>query len=223
LNKYDYGGERMRRKIISVLLCIALVATFMAGCSTKKTDEPSSSDNSSAAVTATPNDAAETNEQTEAPAAGSGAGATAKDQPIVKVQGVKVERPEGGYKFGFTSMDNSNPFFVTILNEIKSKVEANGDTLIVADPANDVSLQITQIEDMISQGIDAIFMNPAEAEGIAPALDELKAAGVPIINYDTEVANLEDYAFSYVGSDNYNAGKVCGEDMVKNFPTVEIS
>lgn len=201
----------MRRKIISVLLCIVFVTTFMAGCSTKKTDEQTSSDNSSAAVTAAPNDAA-------APAAGSGAGATAKDQPIVKIQGTKVERPEGGYKFGFTSMDNSNPFFVTILNQIKSKVEANGDTLIVADPANDVSLQITQIEDMISQGIHAIFMNPAEAEGIAPALDELKAAGIPIINYDTEVANLEDYAFSYVGSDNYNAGKVCGDDMVKNFP-----
>ena len=115
-------------------------------------------------------------------------------------------------------MDGTHPFFVTIQNEIKKQVEANGDTLVSSDPANKVSLQITQVEDMISQGIDAIFMNPAEADGILPALDELKEAGIPIINFDTEVSSLGDYCFSYVGSDNYNAGKVCGEDLVKKLP-----
>ncbi|NLL79841.1 MAG: sugar ABC transporter substrate-binding protein [Clostridiales bacterium] len=121
------------------------------------------------------------------------------------------------YTFGYTCMDGTNPFFVILEKTIRERVEENGDTLITTDPANDVSLQITQIEDMISQGIDAIFLNPAEAEGILPALDQLKEAGIPIINFDTEVADMP-YVASYAGSDNYNAGKVCGEDLVKKCP-----
>lgn len=124
----------------------------------------------------------------------------------------------GGKKFGFTSMDNSNPFFVTIEDEIRKKVEENGDTLVSVDPANDVTKQITQIEDLIAQGIDGIFLNPAEAEGILPAMDQLKQANIPVINYDTEVANYKDYVAAYVGSDNKNAGKVVGEDLVKKVP-----
>ena len=73
------------------------------------------------------------------------------------------------YKFGYTCMDGTNPFFVVIEKAMREAVEANGDTLIATDPANDVTLQIQQIEDMITQGIDAIFLNPAEAEGILPA------------------------------------------------------
>lgn len=121
------------------------------------------------------------------------------------------------YKFAYTCMDGTNPFFVTIEDEIKRLVEERGDQLIATDPANDVSLQITQVEDMVSQNIDGIFLNPVEAEGIMPALDELKEAEVPIVNFDTEVADLS-YVSSYTGSDNYNAGKVCGEDLVKKCP-----
>ncbi len=38
------------------------------------------------------------------------------------------------YKFGYTCMDGTNPFFVTIQDKIKEMVEANGDELIVTDP-----------------------------------------------------------------------------------------
>ncbi len=62
-----------------------------------------------------------------------------------------------------------------------------------------------------------MFLNPAEAEGILPALDMLKEAGIPIIGFDTEVADMS-YLVSYAGSDNYNAGKVCGEDLVAKCP-----
>jgi ribose transport system substrate-binding protein len=114
-------------------------------------------------------------------------------------------------------MDTSNPFFVIIEKTIRDMVESKGDTLVSVDPANSVSLQISQIEDLIAQDIDAIFLNPADAQGILPALDQLKAARIPIINYDTEVGDLS-YVAAYVGSDNYNAGKVCGEDLVARLP-----
>lgn len=100
---------------------------------------------------------------------------------------------------------------------MREEIEANGDELITMNPAMDVSLQISQIEDMISQDIDAIFLNPVDWEGIRPALEQLDKAGIPIINYDTEVKAFE-YVTAYVGSDNKNAGRVAGEDLVKRFP-----
>lgn len=121
------------------------------------------------------------------------------------------------YVFGYTSMTQNNPYFQVVEKAIRDKVEANGDKLITTNPAMDVELQINQIEDMIAQGIDAIFLNPVDWEGIRPALTMLKEANIPIINYDAEVKDME-YVTSYVGSDNKNAGKVAGEDLVKNFP-----
>ena len=120
-------------------------------------------------------------------------------------------------KFGYTCMDGTNPFFVTIQDKIKEMVEANGDELIVTDPGNDVTKQISQVEDMLSQNLDGLFMNPVDAQGIIPALDLAKDAGVPMVGFDTEVGDMS-YLVSYTGSDNYNAGKVVGEDLVKKAP-----
>ena len=122
-----------------------------------------------------------------------------------------------GLKIGYTCMDGTNPFFVTIEDKVREMVEANGDELIAVDPGNDVTKQIPMVEDLIVQNIDAMLLNPVDAEGILPALDQLKEAGIPIIGFDTEVADMS-YLVSYAGSDNYNAGKVCGEDLVKRAP-----
>jgi ribose transport system substrate-binding protein len=111
----------------------------------------------------------------------------------------------------------NNPYFVTIQKEIQTEVEAKGDTLITTDPEADVQKQIDQINDMISQGISAIFLNPVDSQGITPALVALKNANIPIINYDNEVKDSQ-YINSFVGSDNVNAGAVDGQDLVKLFP-----
>lgn len=121
------------------------------------------------------------------------------------------------YKFGYTCMTMNNPFFIALEKSIRSKVEANGDKLITTDPAMDVNKQISQIEDLIAQKIDAIYLNPVDWEGIRPALVELQKAGIPIINFDTQVKDMQ-YVTAYAGSDNKNAGFVCGQDLVSRFP-----
>ena len=189
----------MKKKVLSVFLCTAMAVSMLVGCGGQ--DVPAEA----------PAEAA--------PAEGEAADAAteAAENAVADAEAAVGERPEGGYKFGYTCMDGSNPFFVILEQTIREEVEANGDTLVSFDPANDVTRQISGIEDLISQGIDAMFLNPAEAEGILPALDMLKEAGIPIIGFDTEVADMS-YLVSYAGSDNYNAGKVCGEDLVAKCP-----
>ena len=122
-----------------------------------------------------------------------------------------------GKKLGYTCMDGTNPFFVALEGAIREIVEANGDELISLDPQNSNEKQIAQIEDLISQGIDALFVNPADKDGIIAALDKVKEAGIPMFGFDTEVADMS-YLVTYAGSDNYNAGYVCGEDLVAKLP-----
>ena len=135
---------------------------------------------------------------------------------IFCVPGCTVKEKTGRV-FGITSMDNSNPFFITIIDTIKQEVENRGDSLIIIDGAFNQQKQIDGIESMILQDIDGIFLNPVEYKGIEPALDALNEAGIPIINYDTLVASY-DKVVTFVGSDNRNAGYICGEDLVKRLP-----
>ena len=123
-----------------------------------------------------------------------------------------------GNKIGYTCMDGTNPFFVALEGSIREVVEANGDELISLDPQNSNEKQLSLVEDIIAQGVVAMFVNPVDREGIIPALDALKNAGIPIFGFDTEVAMADEYLVTYAGSDNYNAGYVCGLDLVEKCP-----
>ena len=61
------------------------------------------------------------------------------------------------------------------------------------------------------------FWTPVDWEAITPALEELKEADVKIINVDTQVKEF-DYVDAYIGSDNKNAGYLCGKDLVEKLP-----
>ncbi len=122
-----------------------------------------------------------------------------------------------GQLVGYTCMDGTNPFFVALEGAIKEVVEANGDTLISLDPQNSNEKQISQIEDMISRGVVAMFVNPVDRDGITPGLDALASANIPMFGFDTEVTDM-DKLVTYAGSDNYNAGFVCGVDLVAKCP-----
>ena len=122
-----------------------------------------------------------------------------------------------GDKIGYTCMDGTNPFFVALEGSIREVVEANGDELISLDPQNSNEKQLNLVEDMINQGIVAMFINPVDRDGITPALDALQAAGIPMFGFDTEVTDM-DKLVTYAGSDNYNAGYVCGVDLVEKCP-----
>jgi ribose transport system substrate-binding protein len=119
--------------------------------------------------------------------------------------------------FGYTCFYLGNPFFTILEKTIREEVEKNGDTLITVDPDRDIEKQISQIEDLITRKIDALFLNPVDLEAIRHALVSLNKANIPVINFDSEVRDL-DLVAAYVGSDNRNAGYICGVDMVKRFP-----
>ncbi len=120
-------------------------------------------------------------------------------------------------KFGFTCMTMNNPFFTTIEASVRKEVEKAGNILITYDTKQDIATQINQIEDMINQGVDLVFLCPVDSEGITPALDMLAEAKVPVVNFDTDVTE-KDLVATILVSNNEHAGFIVGEALVKKFP-----
>lgn len=121
------------------------------------------------------------------------------------------------FTFGFSCITMENPYFITLEASVREQVEIEGNTLITMDPVLNSDTQNEQITEMIDQGIDAIFLCPVDWEKIQPSIDALKKAKVKIINLDTEVKDM-DSVDAYIGTDNKNAGYICGEDLIKKCP-----
>lgn len=121
-----------------------------------------------------------------------------------------------GLKIGITYWTASD-FFQTIADSITEEAEADGNTVVVSDAGQDSAKQIQIIEDFIAQDVDIVFLNPVDRDAITPALQELRDAGIKVVNFDSSVANL-DLVDAYVATDNYQAGVLCGEAMLADFP-----
>ncbi|MDR2095111.1 MAG: sugar ABC transporter substrate-binding protein [Treponema sp.] len=118
--------------------------------------------------------------------------------------------------FGYTYWAASD-FFETIGQSIKEIVEANGDSIIIVDAQQNNQYQVDVIDDFITRKVDLVFLNPVDRDGIRPALLALKNAGIPVVNFDTSVADLS-LVHSYIASDNVGAGVICAQAVNKTFP-----
>ncbi len=125
---------------------------------------------------------------------------------------------EETHRIGFSVIDMENPYFITLESAVKEIFdESENYELITKDPGTDPELQASQIEEMVDMEIDAIILSPVDWEAITPSLEMLKKAGIKIINVDTQVKEM-DYVDAYIGSDNYSAGVLCGEDLIERCP-----
>ena len=142
---------------------------------------------------------------------------TPEDNAVASEPEESAPEEKDTYVFGFTGIDMENPYFITLESAVRERVENEGYTMITKDPASDPELQMTQIQELIDEGIDAIFLCPVDWEAITESLAALKEADVKIINVDTQVKEM-DYVDAYIGSDNHEAGYICGEDLIMKCP-----
>lgn len=122
--------------------------------------------------------------------------------------------------FGATYMTMNNPFYEVINNELKKEIEKKGDELIVRNPELDTKKQNEQIEQFIEKKVDGIFVNPIASDQL-PSLESAKKAGIPVIAIDASVEN-KDLIDCVIESDNYNAGVLCAQNMMKRMQSANI-
>lgn len=99
----------------------------------------------------------------------------------------------------------------------KAAAEALGAEVKVAAANEDDSLQIRQVEALISQGIDILVIVPHNAETAATVVEKAHASGIKVIAYDRLVNNSE--IDLYVSFDNERVGELQAEAITQMVPT----
>lgn len=124
------------------------------------------------------------------------------------------------YKVGFAQTESNNPWRIAQTNSMKAEAEKLGFQLVYTDAAGSAAKQVADVNSMIAQGVDVIFLAPREEKPLIPAVMAAKKAGIPVILLDRSVDPSlakagEDYV-TFIGSDFIDEGKRVAEWLVKN-------
>ena len=110
--------------------------------------------------------------------------------------------PEGkAYKIGFSNSFSGNAWRATMLASLEQELEKHPDVeLIIVDGQNDINKQVSDIENLIAQGVDAIMCIPGSAQAVEPALKEARANGIKVAIFNMPLTDKEAYDI-YIGTD----------------------
>ncbi len=193
-----------RKKIIGLLFVMLFVISFGTACK-KSVGTPE--DNAVVEDDTKEEDDTDTDQGND----------TEETEDADQADGDTVSTISGEYTFGFSGINMENPFFSVLEQATREAIEAKDYTMVTRDPASDVETQISQLKDMADSGVKVVFLCPVDWEKITPALEYLKEKDVAIVNVDTQVKEM-DYVDAFVGSNNKEAGKICGEDLISRKP-----
>ena len=98
---------------------------------------------------------------------------------------------------------------------IKGALDAAGATYVSADAQASAAKQLTDVEALIAQGVDALIILAMDKDAIGPAIDKAAAEGIPVIGYDRLI---EDNRAFYLTFDNKGVGKIIAEKVKEAKP-----
>jgi len=119
----------------------------------------------------------------------------------------------GGAVYGLSLSTLNNPFFVTLKEGAETKAAEVGVRLIVLDSQDDPAKEAVNMEDLIQQRVDAILVNPTDADAIVPSIMKANAAEIPVLTIDRGAAGGEIVA--HIASDNVAGGEMAAEFLVE--------
>jgi inositol transport system substrate-binding protein len=107
------------------------------------------------------------------------------------------------------SLLNLSSEFIVMLNQVlEARARELGVKLIVNDAQRSAERQVQQVETFIAQRVDAIILNPCEVEASSPAVDKALAAGIPIVNVNSETRSAPT---AFVGSRDEESARLAME------------
>jgi inositol transport system substrate-binding protein len=106
---------------------------------------------------------------------------------------------------GVSVLNMSSEFIVMLDQAMEAKAKELGVRLIVNDAQRDAVRQVQQVDNFIAQRVDAIILNPCEVEASSPAVDRALAAGIPIVNVNSETRSAPT---AFVGSQDEESARI---------------
>ena len=114
------------------------------------------------------------------------------------------------------------PFFVHMMSLAEEYAEEIGGIEFIpldgqegGQPSS--TKQTADLEAMIAQGIDGLVISPNDAEALAPAIQSVIDAGIPVVTVDRNVA-ADVGTLAHVGADNVEGGRIQGRYLIEILP-----
>lgn len=125
------------------------------------------------------------------------------------------------YKVGFAQTESNNPWRIAQTKSFQDTAESCGWDLIVTDANGSAAKQVADVDSMIAQGIDVLFLPPREESPLIPAVMRARSAGVPTFLVDRtvnpDVAQAGVHFVSFLGSDFIEQGGRVADWLSANF------
>ncbi|MEM1267650.1 MAG: D-xylose ABC transporter substrate-binding protein [Pseudomonadota bacterium] len=99
---------------------------------------------------------------------------------------------------------------------IKGALEAAGATYISADAQSSSAKQLSDVEALIAQGVDALIILAQDSQAIGPAVDAAANEGIPVVGYDRLI---EDPRAFYLTFDNVEVGRMQARAVLASQPS----
>ncbi len=121
---------------------------------------------------------------------------------------------DGGKKtVGLAVANLQADFFNQIRQSVEAEAAAEGVEVIVSDAKGDSDTQVSQIQDFITQGVDAIVYIPAGATAATVPVRAAKEAGIPIVTVDRNPDGAPGDTF--IATDSVAAAEALGDWVVE--------
>ena len=150
----------MRKKLLSIVICVVMISSLLAACGKKDTS------------------------------AGSAGGDTKKIGVAMPTKDLQRWNQDG---------DN-----------MKKELEAAGYKVDLQYANNDVTTQVSQIENMITNGDNVLVIASIDGSSLGTVLAEAKSKNIPVIAYDRLIMDTDAVSY-YATFDNYMVGQIQGQ------------
>ncbi len=112
---------------------------------------------------------------------------------------------------GVSNYSLGNSFRVQMFEELKyaAAQDSRIKELILTNADGSVPKQLSDVEDLLTKGVDGLLITPLSAEALAPSVEDAVDDGVPTVVFNNEIAT--DKFTSIVWADEYKFGWIGGE------------
>ncbi len=115
-------------------------------------------------------------------------------------------------KIGMSVPGLQFPFFVIMKDDAEKAAAKLGATIVFADAQNDSSKQASDIENFVTQKVDAILVSPMTVDSQVPAIEAAVKAGIPVATVDRK--SNSQMVLVHVGADNVQGGRAAAKFII---------
>jgi ribose transport system substrate-binding protein len=114
---------------------------------------------------------------------------------------------------GVTLLTEAHVFYQDLKRGMQQAADSLGIDLHIVAGEWDLARQTSQVENFITQKMDAIVIAPVDSRGIVSAVEEANRAGIPVFTADIAAAGGDVTA--HIASDNAQGGRLVGEFLAR--------